>query len=201
MKPSELIDRLYRSSGIDFKAIHNKYKAPLAFGAGAITAGALTMPKSEKKLLADSLARNQERFPEYDPLSTMASKVLIPGAVGSVIGAGAGVLAAKKGFGKKFLEETMKKEKSQILRPVFGRISDRFGEEKLRMAGGAFAGYELGDTLASLPFEVQQAKSDYGAGLKRYQGNKLRAGVSASSPWTFNAGMYAAEKMPGTKPD
>lgn len=201
MKPSELIDRLYRSSGIDFKAIHNKYKVPLAFGAGAVLTGALTMPKSEKKLLADSVSRNQERFPEYDPLSSMAEKVLVPGAIGSIIGAGAGVLAAKKGFGKKLLRETMNKEKSQILRPVLGKISDRFGEEKLRMAGGALAGYELGDTVASLPFEVQQAGNDYRAGLKRYQGDKLRAGVSATSPWTFNTGLYAAEKIPGRKPD
>lgn len=194
MNTSELIGRLYKTTGVDFKAVHNKYKAPLAFGAGAL----LMMPKDEKEHLRDALTRNQDRYPEYNSLGDMLKKVYVPGAIGSAAGIGAGVLAAKHGFGKKILSKALNNEKSVVVSPVLNKINKKFGDEKVRMAAAGLAGYKIGDEIGALPFTIDQVRDDYHSGLKRYDGDKLRAGIGASWPATFDvgAGMYAADKIP-----
>jgi hypothetical protein len=198
MKTSELINRLYNTTGVDFKAVHNKYKAPLAFGAGAITAGALLMPNDEKKHLTDALTRNQERYPEYNSLGDMLKKVFVPGAIGNIVGVGAGIALAKKGLGKNVMNKALNNKESVVVRPMLHKVNERFGDEKVRMAALGLAGYKIGDEVAALPFTIDQVKDDYHSGLKRYDGDKLRAGVGASWPLTadLGAGMYIADKMP-----
>ena len=195
MKTSELIDRLYESTGINAKKVVKKYLPRAAVFGGLAAGAALAMSPDEKKLLADSVSRNQERYPEYDDLHTMASKTLLPAAVGSIGGLAIGAVLGKRGLGKKTLAKAMANEKSEVIRPLLKAVDKKYGSEKLRMAGGALAGYAVGDKITGTPFEIGQAKNDYKAGLKRYDGNKLRAGVSATSPWTMNLGLYGAEKM------
>lgn len=198
MKTSELINRLYNTTGVDFKAVHNKYKAPLAFGAGALTAGALLMPEDEKKHLADALTRNRERYPEYSSLGSMLKKVYVPGTIGSIVGTGAGIALAKKGLGKKVMQKALNNEKSVVISPILNKINERGGADKVRMAALGLAGYKLGDEAAALPFTIEQVRDDYHSGLQRYDGDKLRAGVGASWPATadLGVGMYVADRMP-----
>jgi len=87
------------------------------------------------------------------------------------------------------------KKPSLIVKPLMERASKRFGEAGPRMAAGALAGGVIGGEAVSAPFNAKQISNDYHSGLKRYNGNRLQAGVSATSPYTFNLGLYGADKM------
>lgn len=172
MKTSTLIDKLYNTTGIDAKAVSKKYKLPAVIGAGIVAGGAMAMPKSEKKILSDSIFRDRDRFPEYDSLGLAASRTVLPGYVGTAAGLGLGALAARKGLGKKQIQKVLDSKKSLIVSPALNKLSGKFGERKIRMATGGIVGAGLGGHIAGKPFEAQQSINDYHSGMKRYDGNK-----------------------------
>ena len=110
--------------------------------------------------------------------------------------------AAAKAAGRaaKGLPPKIKKEKEpglheMLLKPIMEKATKRFGESSPKMVAGGLAGAAIGSQAVALPFDAQQAHRDYKSGLKRYDGNKFRAGVSAIPFPVPGVSMYAAEKL------